>query len=104
IASLEYLLKIGVDKIAEHNKHLEERLINRLDLDKYEFISPPKGPTISTLVIVSHRQRERNTKISESLRTGGIDVALREGNLRLSPHLYNTTDEIDRAIYALNST
>jgi selenocysteine lyase/cysteine desulfurase len=37
------------------------------------------------------------------LREAGVQVAARSGNLRIAPHLYNTEDDIDRAIIAVNS-
>ena len=39
--------------------------------------------------------------LTSTLDQAGIDTALREGAVRLSPHLYNVTDEIDRAAAAL---
>jgi selenocysteine lyase/cysteine desulfurase len=32
----------------------------------------------------------------------GVRCAARGGNVRLSPHVYNTVDDIDRAIDALS--
>jgi selenocysteine lyase/cysteine desulfurase len=32
-----------------------------------------------------------------------VDAAVRDGMVRLSPHLYNTAEDIDRAALALNS-
>ncbi len=32
-----------------------------------------------------------------------IDIALRNGDLRFSPHIYNTLDETERAVAVLNS-
>jgi hypothetical protein len=36
------------------------------------------------------------------LGAAGVDVAYREGNLRLSPHLFTTAGDIDRAVEELN--
>ena len=35
-------------------------------------------------------------EVFDRLRHSGLDVALRRGALRLSPHLYNTAEDIDR--------
>ena len=43
----------------------------------------------------------RNQAIYRTLLEGGVDIALRRGHLRLSPHFYNTPDDIDRALAAL---
>lgn len=102
-ASVETLLEVGMARIADHNQALVSRLIDGLDDTKYRLLSPREGVMRSTLAIVSHRQAERNFAIREALAAGGVFVALREGNLRLSPHLYNSHADIDRALEALNA-
>ncbi|HEV7625137.1 MAG TPA: hypothetical protein VGO89_01415 [Streptomyces sp.] len=39
-----------------------------------------------------------------ALTAQGVHVAVREGNIRLSPHLFNTFEHIDRALEVLNSS
>ena len=39
----------------------------------------------------------------DMLKREGIDISLREGNLRVSPHLYNTVDEIEHLLSILHS-
>ncbi|HZQ23582.1 MAG TPA: hypothetical protein VFA89_12380 [Terriglobales bacterium] len=46
---------------------------------------------------------DRNSEVFSALSDAGIDIALRNRNLRFSPHLYNTGDEIDRAVSVLNA-
>ena len=57
----------------------------RLDPAKYDVLSPREGPRRSTLVFVSHKERERNRSIYERLREAGVFAALRAGKLRLAP-------------------
>jgi cysteine desulfurase / selenocysteine lyase len=101
IASLEVLLRAGIDAIGAWDQQLVGRLIDGLDADRYGLISPASGPARSTLVVLScpdgtAAQRHRQ------LAGAGIDTAYREGNLRLSVHLFNTPEQIDRALDALN--
>ena len=102
-ASIEYLLSIGIGQIADYDGGLVSRIVSGIDLGKYELISPRDGPACSTLVFVSHRRPELNHGIYEALKRAKVDVAYRRGNLRLSPHLYNTAEDIDRAVSVLNS-
>jgi selenocysteine lyase/cysteine desulfurase len=110
-AAVEYLLAQGIEQIEMYNDMLVSRLINGLDLEKYKLISPPfdklrtpqQGVTRSTLVILTHREPECNKEIFDMLKHEGIDIALCEGNLRVSPHLYNTADEIDNLLSILHS-
>jgi cysteine desulfurase / selenocysteine lyase len=101
-ASIEYLLAKGIDEIATYDNSLVSRFIDSIDLERYELISPPDGPSRSTLIFISHRRSEINQKIHQELKEAKVDIAYRKGNLRLAPHLYNTPDDIDRALSILN--
>ena len=93
-----YLLDKGVAHIEHHDHMLTSRLLDGLDFDKYACISPQQGTARSTLILLTHRNPMHNGKIVEALTHHGIDIALREGNIRISPHLYNTCEEIDRLL------
>lgn len=101
-AAVEYLLKRGIDRIAAHDQELVSRFIEGLDPDSYDLLSPREGPARSTLVFVSHRDRRRNAEVRHRLAERGIDVAVRRGSLRLSPHLYNTDADVDRCLDELH--
>jgi selenocysteine lyase/cysteine desulfurase len=100
-AAVEYLLDCGIEMIQRHDESLVSLLVAGLEERGYALISPRAGAARSTVVVASHRHSERNPGIYESLRDQGVDIALRRGNLRFSPHLYNTTEEIDQALDAL---
>lgn len=102
-AAIEHLLDIGLEAIARHDDGLVERLVSGLDHARYRLISPAGGPARSTLVVCTHVEAARNPDIVGRLYAAGVDVALREGNIRISPHLYNTTEDIDRALGLLNA-
>ena len=102
-ASIEYLLSQGRENIEEYDQRLVTRLIDGLDPGRYDLHSPRSGPSRSTLVFISHKRPERNNAIYEELRARKIFIASRAGKLRLSPHLYNTPQEIDEALSVLNS-
>ena len=102
-AAVEYLLGQDIAQIESHDNMLVSRLIDGLDLAKYELISPQEGGARSTLVVLTHRDPEHNRQIFDMLKCEGIDISLREGNLRVSPHLYNTVDEIEHLLSILHS-
>ena len=101
-ASIEYLLEKGVKRIHMYDDQLVSRFIDNLDRDSYELLSPETGKTRSTLIFISHKQQKRNKALFEHLWKNDIMVAYRVGNLRISPHLYNTEEDIDRALSLLN--
>ena len=101
-ASLEYLLEQSIERIAEHDQALVSRFIAGLDIDKYDLHSPHEGEVRSTLIFISHKQKEQNADLYHSLTAQGIYPAFRNGKLRFAPHLYNTEADIDAALTALN--
>ena len=77
--------------------------IHGLDREAFRVLSPEPRAARSTLVLITHRDSDRNAQIHRKLAEDGIDVALRKGSLRVSPHLYNTTNDIDRLLGVLAS-
>ena len=102
-ASVSYLVDQGIERIETYDQDLVSRTIEDLDREKYEILSPDSGPERSTLIFVTHREPVRNQDLHRLLAEEGIDVSLREGNLRISPHLYNTEPEIAALLDVLNS-
>jgi cysteine desulfurase / selenocysteine lyase len=102
-AAVDHLLAVGLERIARHDQALVARLLDNLDGTSYEVLSPRTEPHRSTLVFLSHRQRSRNGEIVDALRRARIDIALREGRLRVSPHLHNSIGDIDRLVDALEA-
>lgn len=102
-ASIEYLLKHGIDNIARYDQGLVQHLLDNLDNKRYTLLSPREPERRSTLVFLSHKEQERNQTVYARLCEAGIGVAYRKGQLRLAPHLYNTRAELDRTLNVLNS-
>ena len=99
--SLELILEIGVERIESHNQALVQELIDGIGETPLTVGSPTSGPERSTLVFASHPDPEKNTDLFQALRDAGVDAALRAGCLRFSPHLYNRSQDIDRALEVL---
>jgi selenocysteine lyase/cysteine desulfurase len=102
IAALQVFINAGVPAIAEHDQHMVDRLLAGLDPGQYDLISPRTGPARSTLVVLARHDgtaAARHRQLTEA----GVDTAYREGNLRLSIHLFNTAAEIDRALSLLHA-
>ncbi len=96
-AALQYLLAQGIEAIAGHDQALVEQLIGLLDDSDYRFISPTDADRRAAIVVVSAADPRDNEAVCQRLTDAGIDAALRAGNIRLSPHLYNTIDQIEYA-------
>lgn len=102
MASLELLLEIRIDRIAAWDQQLVDRLVDAIEPAQYQLISPDRGPTRSTLVVLSRKDGTTEQRYHQ-LADSGIDAAYREGNLRLSVHLFNTMKQVDQALDALHA-
>ena len=100
-AAVEYLLELGIERVAAWDQALVERFLEGLDTDRHRLVSPRQGPRRSTLVVFGHQRPERARDLHRRLAGAGVDVAFRRGNLRVSPHLYNTEADLDRALEVL---
>ncbi|MFX1318346.1 MAG: aminotransferase class V-fold PLP-dependent enzyme [Promethearchaeota archaeon] len=101
--SVKLFIKHGIRNIEKHNNQLVTQFINGLDTNKYDIHSPLKGDTRSAIILVSHKESERNKAIFKLLQEEKVYISFREGLLRFSPHLYNTPKDIDRALDILNA-
>ena len=101
-ASLEFLLRAGVDTVWKHNQRLIAQIVERLPLDRCVLGSPRDAEDRGPFVCVTARKAEATPALFEKLRHERIFVSLREGALRIAPHLYNSERDIDRLLTALS--
>jgi selenocysteine lyase/cysteine desulfurase len=102
-AAVDYWLEAGLDNVKACHDTLIDHFIAGLNAGPYDLISPREGRWRSSLVVVSHKNREKNERIFHSLKDQGIHTALWKGNIRLAPHVYNTVEEMDRTLQALRA-
>ena len=95
--SIEYLNAIGIERIQSHNQRLADQLVAGLQGLGVEITSPLDE---SRTAIVT--ARFENEGVAEVLKNAGISVSTRGNIIRFSPHLYNSSDDINRTIDILN--
>lgn len=92
-AAVKMLLEVGIERIAAHTRLLTDRLTERLQ---------EKGFRIASCLRSEHRSAIVSFEVGDPeavwarLRRRGIAVSPREAYIRVSPHFYNTPEEIDR--------
>ena len=101
-AALELLIDKGPDRIEAYNQALVARLVDNIDRSRYDLLCPIEPAERSTLVFLSAKDADRNAEVYRALSAAGIDIAYRAGKLRISPHFYNTENDIDRAVEGLD--
>jgi cysteine desulfurase/selenocysteine lyase len=100
-ASLELLLAVGIDAIAERVLHLTDYLCDRCrqaGLTVYSSRRPGEASGIVSLVMPGDVRA-----VVRRCRDAGIVVNQRAGRLRVSPHAYNSVEELDRLIELLGA-
>lgn len=100
-ASLELILRVGVETVWAHATRLIAMMIDRLPRDRYVLASPASADDRGSYACVAARRPEMTGQMFERLRAAQIHVSLREGALRISPHLYNSERDIDRLLSVL---
>lgn len=100
-ASLELLNRLGVANIAAYLEELTDYLCETLKPTNYEVVSSRAPGEKSHIVCIRHRGGMSAMALYHHLLTRNIVTAPRGDRLRLAPHLYNTSHEVDELIKAL---
>jgi len=100
-ASLELLATFGVQKIANYLEELTDYLCERLKEKNYEVVSSRAPGEKSHIVCIRHLDGLSAMHLYHHLGERKIVTAPRGDRLRISPHLYNTSLEVDELIKAL---
>jgi len=100
-ASLRLLLETEVPRIATHLEQLTDHFCQRLNLLNYELVSSREPTEKSQIVCIRHNAGISPMALYVHLKERKIITAPRGDRLRISPHLYNTVEEIDELIAAL---
>ena len=100
-ASLELLSRSGVQNIARYLEELTDYLCERLRGKKYEVVSSRVPGEKSHIVCIRHLDGLSDMSLYHHLMIRDIVTAPRGDRLRIAPHFYNTTTEVDQFVEAL---
>jgi len=98
IAGIELMQEIGVAATREHVTKLNARFIEGLDELGAKLATPRAPDARGALVCV--KSKDSNALVA-ALDADGIVTSERDGNLRVSAHCYNTADDVDAVLAAL---
>jgi cysteine desulfurase / selenocysteine lyase len=96
--SVEMVLRMKPEIVEAHNRGLLELMFERLPKDRCVPASPLDAARRGPYACFAARTPEKTAALYEKLRANNVFVSLREGNLRVSPHLFNTQRDIDKLI------
>jgi selenocysteine lyase/cysteine desulfurase len=100
--SVKYFTELGIKNIFEHILDIQDKLIELLDKKKYRVESDLSPEHRSNILIFTHLNPDLNPKVQQYLEEKKIYIAVREGFLRVSPHIYNNTEDAEILAKELN--
>ena len=99
-ASIDFLVEQGILTIGQRILELTDRLCEGLQVSGYKLLSSRVPDEKSGIVTFSHPECSAQ-ELHRRLQQEQIVSSVRGGMLRLSPHFYNTLEEIDRTLEVL---
>jgi|SRR5882724_4628290 len=99
--SLKLLSETGIERIQAHLETLTDYLCECLANRPYRIVSSRQRGEKSQIVCIQHTSGLNAMNLYSHLRDKNIITAPRGDRLRISPHLYNTSEEIDALVNAL---
>ncbi len=104
-ASIQLIRDLGTDTVAAHVRALTDRLIEGLDRLGIDVVTPRAPEHRSGIVTFSVGDAKANVALMEQLLARQVLVSVRYtsgvGGVRVSCHLYNNADDIERLLEVL---
>jgi cysteine desulfurase / selenocysteine lyase len=97
-ASVDFVERMGPERVLAHNRKLIKLLFERLPKDRFVLASPADAARRGPYGCFAARSPEKTAEVYKHLRKENVIVSLREGNIRVSPHLFNSERDVDRLI------
>jgi len=99
-ASIRMLMGVGVDVVQARCQALKEKIVAMLESGGYEIFGVKEGPNATSITTFAHPERDV-FELWLEFEKAGITTSLRRDAagktyIRLSPHFYNTTEEMER--------
>ena len=100
-AALEMFNAVGMAAVAGRIKRLTDRLVDGLELKGYAIVSPRADDAWSGIVAFTSPEHDHAELAKRLLKEDKIELSVREGRLRASPHFYNTEEQVERVLAAV---
>ena len=99
-AALEYINEVGPATVAQHVRALQDQLVEGLP-DQFRVVSDLRDGRRSNLLCLTAEREHDIDAAFRRLAESKFVVSRREGRLRFSPNLYNTAEQVERALDVL---
>ena len=98
-AGLEFLQNVGLENIEKYNRELRNYFLEHYPKNKFAMITPKNA--MANILCLKTTKTDPIT-LERELKFRNIDVSIRQGNLRLSFHIFNTEKQVDELLRALD--
>lgn len=96
---IEFLTEVGLENVQKHNEELRDYFLDNFPKSKYEIITPKEN--MANILCLKATATDA-LSLERELKFRNVDVSIRQGNIRLSFHIFNTKDHIRELIRALD--
>lgn len=97
--SLSFLLEVGLENIREHNKKIRDYFLAHYPKTKYKLVTPIEN--MGNIVCLKAANAD-SIALENELKKRNIDVSVRQGNIRLSFHVFNNQSQVEELISGLD--
>ena len=99
--AIRYVAGLGLDEVADHNRQLAGQLIDGLT-ERGATLLTPRDPGRRAGTVTARFPGRDGEAIAAALTRLGVIVSPRVSSTRFSMHFYNDSDDVDRALAALD--
>ncbi len=97
--SLSFLLEVGLSNIEKYNASVRDYFLANYPKAKYNLVTPLEY--MANIVCLKAVGGD-SIALESELKKRNVDVSVRQGNIRLSFHVFNNTKQVDELIKALD--
>lgn len=97
-ASIEFLNEIGLSEIQHHNEEVRDYFLDNIPNKDFQIITPKDH--MANIVALKAIKADP-ISLERELKYRNVDVSIRQGNIRLSFHIFNNKDHVDELLKAL---
>lgn len=98
VPSLEYLQKLGIERIEKWRQPMLKRLHEAVPRLGYTAMTPEDSKS----AIIAFSKKEVWKELSPKLKKAGVQITVYRNYFRIAPSFYNSMDDIERLIEALS--
>ena len=96
--SLSFLAEVGLKNIRKHNEEIRNHFLEIYPKDKFTLVTPLEHMGN----IVCMKGKVDSIALESEFKNRNIDVSVRQGNIRLSFHIFNTKAQVEELVKGMD--